>query len=374
MLWTVVLGCAAVAGWATVYEIDEVVRASGTVIASSRVQVIQSVDGGVMATLRVKEGDRVEKGQVLATLEQVRVGAAVNELQAKLAALRAQVARLQAEVTGAGGINFTKDVLAYPDIVRVQRALFTQKMSGLKEELRTLRVAVDLAREDAKLVHELAKTGDVSRSEVIRAERALNDADAQLINRRNKYLQEARTELAKAEDDIAQADQVRTQRAQQLEDSVFKAAMAGVVKNVRVTTQGGVLKSGEELMQIVPVDDAMIIEAKVNPADIARIKPGLETNLRFDPFDYTIFGAVAGKVSYVSADTLKEENSQKGEQTYYRVHVVTKTAPVVSQTGRKLDILPGMTAQVDIKTGSRSVLHYLLKPLRKTTAEAFGER
>jgi adhesin transport system membrane fusion protein len=374
VLWTVVLGCAAVAGWATVYEIDEVVRASGTVIASSRVQVIQSVDGGVMASLRVKEGDRVEKGQVLATLEQVRVGAAVNELQAKLAALRAQVARLQAEVTGAGGINFTKDVLAYPDIVRVQRALFTQKMSGLKEELRTLRVAVDLAREDAKLVHELAKTGDVSRSEVIRAERALNDADAQLINRRNKYLQEARTELAKAEDDIAQADQVRTQRAQQLEDSVFKAAMAGVVKNVRVTTQGGVLKSGEELMQIVPVDDAMIIEAKVNPADIARIKPGLETNLRFDPFDYTIFGAVAGKVSYVSADTLKEENSQKGEQTYYRVHVVTKTAPVVSQTGRKLDILPGMTAQVDIKTGSRSVLHYLLKPLYKTTSEAFGER
>ena len=374
VLWTVVLGCAAVAGWATVYEIDEVVRASGTVIASSRVQVIQSVDGGVMASLRVKEGDRVEKGQVLATLEQVRVGAAVNELQAKLAALRAQVARLQAEVTGAGGINFTKDVLAYPDIVRVQRALFTQKMSGLKEELRTLRVAVDLAREDAKLVHELAKTGDVSRSEVIRAERALNDADAQLINRRNKYLQEARTELAKAEDDIAQADQVRTQRAQQLEDSVFKAAMAGVVKNVRVTTQGGVLKSGEELMQIVPVDDAKIIEAKVNPADIARIKPGLETNLRFDPFDYTIFGAVAGKVSYVSADTLKEENSQKGEQTYYRVHVVTKTAPVVSQTGRKLDILPGMTAQVDIKTGSRSVLHYLLKPLYKTTSEAFGER
>jgi adhesin transport system membrane fusion protein len=127
-------------------------------------------------------------------------------------------------------------------------------------------------------------------------------------------------------------------------------------------------------MQIVPVDDAMIIEAKVNPADIARIKPGLETNLRFDPFDYTIFGAVAGKVSYVSADTLKEENSQKGEQTYYRVHVVTKTAPVVSQTGRKLDILPGMTAQVDIKTGSRSVLHYLLKPLYKTTSEAFGER
>jgi len=374
VLWTVVLGCAAVAGWAAFYEIDEVVRASGTVIASSRVQVIQSVDGGVIASLSVKEGDRVEKGQVLATLEQVRVGAAVNELQAKLAALRAQVARLQAEVTGAGGINFRADVLLYPDIVRVQRALFTQKIGGLKEELRTLQVAVDLAKEDAKLVRELAKTGDVSRSEVIRAERALNDADAQLINRRNKYMQDARTELAKAEDDIAQAEQVRTQRAQQLEDSVFKAAMAGIVKNVRVTTQGGVLKSGEELMQIVPVDDAMIIEAKVNPADIARIKPGLETNLRFDPFDYTIFGAVAGKVSYVSADTLKEESSQKGEQSYYRVHVVTNTAPVISQTGRKLDILPGMTAQVDIKTGSRSVLHYLLKPLRKTTSEAFGER
>jgi adhesin transport system membrane fusion protein len=374
VLWTIALSCAVLAVWAQTYEIDEVVRTSGTVIASSRVQLIQSVDGGVIASLRVKEGDRVEKGQILATLETARFGAAVNELQAKLAALRAQVARLQAEVTAAKGIRFTPDVLAYPEIVRVQTALFAQKMRGLEEELRTLSVAVDLAREDAKLVHDLAKSGDVSRSEVIRAERALNEAEAQWVNRRNKYLQDARAELAKAEDDIAQADQVRTQRAQQLDDSVFKAAMAGIVKNVRVTTQGGVLRSGEELMQIVPVDDALIIEAKVNPADIARIRAGQDAKLRFDAFDYTIFGGVAGQVAYVSADTLKDESQQKAEQTYYRVHVSTQRTPVVTQTGHRLDLIPGMTAQVDIKAGQRSVWHYLLKPLRKTSTEAFGER
>ena len=373
VLWVLVFAMIAALLWAARYRLDQTVRGAGTVISSSRIQVIQSVDGGVLASLRVKEGDRVAAGQVLAVLEQTRFSAAVKELDARLATMNAQRARLQAEVTGAATIVFPPDVTRFPDVVAVQKALFTQKRQSLEEELRTLTVAVNLAREDARLVKDLAKTGDVSRSEVIRVERALNDAEAQLINRKNKYYQDARAELAKAEDDSAQNEQVRTQRAQQLTDSVFRAPVAGIVKNVRVTTQGGVLRQGEELMQIVPAGDDLIVEAKVMPSDIALLKVGLPATIRFDAFDYTVYGAVDGRVSYISADTLTEEK-RGGEQTYYRVHVVTSANPVTTRTGKALDIIPGMTAQVDIRTGDRTVLEYILKPLRKTMTESMGER
>lgn len=373
VLWVLVAGVAAVIAWASIYRIDQVTRGVGTVIASSRVQVIQAVDGGVLKSLKVREGDTVKQGEILAVLDQTRFAAQVMELDSRLAALYGQAARLRAEVTGADVITFPENVQKFPELVAVQRALFAQKRQGLEEELRTLGVAVKLAREDAQLVAELAKTGDVSRSEVIKAERALNDAEAQLINRRNKYYQDARAELAKTEDDIGQNEQIRTPRAQQLADSILKAPVDGIVKNVRITTQGGVLRAGDELLQIVPLDDLLIVETKISPADIAQLKPNLPATIRFDPFDFTIYGSVSGKVAYVSADTIKEEG-RNGEQTYYRVHVATTAQPVKTSTGKTLEILPGMTARVDIRTGDRTVLEYLLKPLRKTMAESFGER
>ncbi|PKN16262.1 MAG: hemolysin secretion protein D [Deltaproteobacteria bacterium HGW-Deltaproteobacteria-23] len=373
VLWAIVIGIVASIVWASVYRVDQVTRGVGTVIATSRVQVIQAVDGGVLKTLNVREGDQVEQGQVLAVLDQTRFAAQVMELDSRLAALHGQAARLRAEVTGATEINFPQSVRKFPELIAVQKALFTQKRQSLEEELRTLGVAVKLAKEDARLVAELAKTGDVSRSEVIKAERALNDAEAQLINRKNKYYQDARAELAKTEDDIGQNEQVRTPRAQQLSDSVLKAPVAGIVKNVRITTQGGVLRAGEELLQIVPLDDVLIVETKIKPADVAMLKPELRASIRFDAYDYTIYGPVSGKVSYVSADTIKEE-SKGGELTYYRVHVTTTAKPVKTTTGKTLDILPGMTAQVDIKTGDRTVLEYILKPIRKTLTESMGEK
>ena len=373
VLWILIIGLVVAIAWASVYRIDQVTRGVGTVIATSRVQVIQAVDGGVLKSLKVREGDAVKQGQVLAILDQTRFAAQVMELDSRLAALHGQAARLRAEVTGAAEINFPAPVKKFPELIAVQKALFTQKRQGLEEELRTLGVAVKLAREDARLVAELAKTGDVSRSEDIKAERALNDAEAQLINRKNKYYQDARVELAKTEDDIGQNEQVRTPRAQQLSDSVMRAPVDGIVKNVRITTQGGVLRAGEELLQIVPLDDVLIVETKIRPSDIALLKPELKATIRFDAFDYTVYGAVSGSVAYVSADTIKEEG-KSGELTYYRVHVSTSAKPVKTSTGRTLDILPGMTAQVDIRTGDRTVLEYLLKPLRKTLTESLGER
>jgi membrane fusion protein, adhesin transport system len=371
-----VLGLAVVVfiAWASVFQIDEVTRAGGEVITGSRVQVIQSVDGGVLQELEVREGDRVAPGQVLARLDQTRFASTVGEINARLFALRAKVARLRAEVVGEGELAFPDALQEQaPEITQVEKALFDQRRTGLSEELRTLRVAVDLATRELALVQDLHDNGDASGAELLRAERGLNDAEASLVNRQNRFLEEARLELTRAEDDIAQNEQLLIRRLQEQESSVFIALLPGIVKNIRVTTVGGVLGPGEELMQIVPVDDVLLIESRVSPADIARVEPGLPATIRFDPFDYTIYGAAPGKVTYVSADTLKEPSGQ-GTAVYYRVHIKPDGPPVHTTTGRVLEIAPGMTAEVNIRTGRRSLMDVLLKPLRKTLDASFGER
>jgi len=374
LLIAVFIAVATFAIWASLFRIDEVARATGEVIASSRVQIIQSVDGGVLEQLLVKEGDRVAPGQLLARLEQTRLGASVGEVETRLFALQARATRLRAEVIGERQLVFQADLIERsPETARVEEALFKQRQLGLEEELRTMRVAVSLAQKELRLVEQLYSNGDASGSELLRVQRGLNEAEARLVNRRNKFLEDARLELVKAEDDIAQNGQTLTLRKQQQQDSVFTAMVPGIVKNIRVTTVGGVLRPGEELMQIIPVDDELMIEAKVSTADIARVVPGLEATVRFDTFDYTIFGGVKGEVSFVSADSLKEETN-RGMDIYYRVRVKPASHPVTSTTGRVLEVLPGMTAQVDIRTGERTVMDYLLKPLRKTLSESFGER
>ncbi|MBF0281790.1 MAG: HlyD family efflux transporter periplasmic adaptor subunit [Zetaproteobacteria bacterium] len=361
--------------WSMEFRIDEVAKASGEVIASSRVQVIQAVDGGVLSELLVREGDVVEPGQLLASLDQTRVGASVGEIDARLFSLKARAIRLRAEVVGEKEMVFPASFRkrSINDIAKVEEALFQQRRRGLEEDIRTLKVSVQLSQKELQFTEQLSKRGDASGSELLRAQRALNEAEAKLINRRNQFLEDARSELSKVEDDIAQNEQILAKRLQEQKDSVFTALVRGIVKNIRVTTVGGVLRAGDELMQIVPIDDDLIIEAKVLPADIAKIHNDLEATIRFDPFDYTIYGVVKGKVIYVSADTLKEDTN-RGKEIYYRVHVSPDTTPVISSVGKPLNILPGMTAQVDIRTGDRTLMDYLLKPLRKTLSESFGER
>ncbi len=374
VVWPLMFALVGFVVWANEFYIDEVAQAQGEVIASSRVQIIQSVDGGVISELNVREGDRVSQGQVLGSLEQARINASVGEVEARVNALRAKALRLRAEIVGAEQLTFPQSLRTqYPDLTEVELALFKQRKTGIEEELRTLKVSVELAQEEQAIVSRLQRTGDVSSSEVLNAREALNAAQAKLINRQNQFLEEASTELTKVEDELGQSEQILARKQQELRDSVFIAKVPGIVKNVSVTTVGGVLQAGEEIMQIIPVNDDLLVEAKVRPQDIARVKAGLPATIRLDPFDYTIFGGIDAKVVYVSADTLKEQSSQ-GEEIYYRVHVVPESLPIKTTIGRSISMLPGMTAQVSIKTDERTLMDYLLKPLRKTLSEAFGER
>jgi adhesin transport system membrane fusion protein len=376
VLAAIVLLSVAVIAWASHSEIDRVTRATGQLIASTRVQVIQASEAGVVQAMLVREGDAVEAGQVLAELDPTRARAALRESEARVAALEVAIGRLRAEASMAEDLIPTRLAAAYPALAGAQQALFTQRRVALQTEVGSLEASAALARQELALVDRLYRSGDVSQAEWIRAMRMASDAEAQPAIRRQRFLQEASQELARAEEELAQIEQVFVQRRQALEALVLRAPVRGIVQNIRVTTRGGVLRAGEELMQIVPADDRLLVEARIRPSDIGDLRPGLPVSIKFDAWDYTVHGSVSGRLSYISADTVRDD-SRSGDPAFYRVHVETDIppgAPAVTQLGRSIEVMPGMTAAIDIRTGTRSALSYFLAPLRRGIDEAFTER
>jgi adhesin transport system membrane fusion protein len=371
LLWASLLTVAGFFFWAQWAELDKITRATGQVITSSRNQVIQSPDGGVLADMRVKEGDRVKRGEVLFRFDRTRAIAGRDESQAKAAALRAAVARLHAEVFG-GEPNFT-GLAGYPDIRANQLALFQRRQSAIQEEIAALQQSLELVKKELDMNLPLLKSGDVSRAEVLKLQRQVADIQGQITNRRNKYFQDSQTDLAKAQEDLDSVQQVLAQRQEQLEYTEVRAPMDGIVRNVRLTTRGGVAKPGDEILSIVPLEEELIVEAKVRPADVAFIKPGLPATVKLDAYDYSIYGSLHGEVSYISADTLTE-NTSTGEVPYYRVQVKTHSHNLSSRKNEKIEIQPGMTATVEIKTGTQTVLRFITKPITKTLDESLRER
>ena len=371
LLWSSVATIAGFLFWANWAELDTITRASGQVIVSSRNQVIQAPDGGVLESMLVKEGDTVKRGQVLFRFDQTRATAGHQESLAKAAALRAAVARLQAEVFG-GEPRFT-DLAGFPELRANQLALFKRRQSAIQEEVSALESSLALVKTELEMNLPLLKNGDVSRAEVLKLQRQVADVQGQITNRRNKYFQDAQADLSKAQEELESVEQVLTQRREQLTYTEVRAPMDGVVRNVRLTTQGGVAKAGDEILQIVPLEDDLIVEAKVRPADIAFVKPGLPATVKLDAYDYSIYGSLQGTVSYISADTLNEE-TRSGDMPYYRVQVKTRDRNLSSRTNERIDVQPGMTTTVEIKTGSQTVLRYITKPITKTLDESLGER
>ena len=372
LIWGSFLAVAGFLVWANWAELDQITRANGQVIASSRNQVIQAPDGGVLAALPVREGAQVKRGDLLARFDQTRTEAGYLESASKAAALRATVARLNAEIFG-GEPKFPPELAQYPEFRTTQLALFNKRQAAVREEIGALEQSRTLIKAELEMNLPLLKTGDVSRAEILKLQRQGAEIQGQITNRRNKYLQDIQTDLAKAQEDLASVLQILAQRKEQLNYTEIRAPMNGVVRNVRLTTLGGVAKPGEEIMQIVPLNDDMIIEVKVKPADIAFVRSGLPASVKLDAYDYTIYGTLKGEVIYISADTLNEE-VRGNEQPYYRVQIKTGTLNLVSRSQQRIDIQPGMTATVEIKTGSNTVLRYLTKPITKTISESLGER
>ena len=360
--------------WATFFKIDQVVHAQGQVIASSRTQIVQAADGGVLVEMKVQEGDEVKAGQIIAVLEKERALASYTESQGKVMALRMNVARLQAEVTDKP-LEFDPAIQkTYPTLYETQINLYKQRTKAIEDQLTVLKDNVKLAQQELDMNLPLEKQGDISKADILRLKRTVNEARNQYASTKNKYLQDASAELNKAQEDLNSQEQTLADREQLLEHTDIVAPATGIVKSVRVTTLGGVVRQGDEILQILPTESDLVVEAKIKPADMANIKAGEPAKVKLDAYDYAVFGTMSGKVTYVSADTLQED-TKTGPMTYYRVKVaITEKDFKTSDRVNDIEVRPGMTATVDIQTGKRSVLSYLTKPLTKTFTEAFGER
>jgi adhesin transport system membrane fusion protein len=358
--------------WAGLSNIEQVTRAQAQIITHARTQLVQSPDGGVMTKLHVKEGDEVKAGQVLVTLQKERAQAAVSDTSAKVAALRITLARLQAEVYEKP-LKFDADLTHYAEYIRNQRDLYNKRQTAFHDDIKSVTELLRLAEEELKMNAKLEATGDVSRAEVIRLQRSVADFRAQIINKRNKYFQDAQAEMTKAQEELStQTEQLRDRR-QILEQTELVAPADAIVNNIRVNTLGGVVRAGDTIMELLPATKNLVVEAKVASSDIAFIALNQDASIKLDAYDSSIYGSLHGKVTYISPDILVEETKQ-GPFSYFRVHINLTETEFKGPRAKEIKVRPGLSASVDIKAMDRTVLSYLIKPISKTLNQSMGER
>ncbi len=413
LVWAMLFTIVAFFTWAHFAVLDEVVRGNGKVIPSSQVQVVQNLEGGIIEEIKAAEGDLVEAGQILLTIDDTRFDSSLQESRVRSLSLKAKALRLQAEADGQEALpdfpaEFT-DVL--PQLYEQERRLFTERRSELEAGRRVLvqqlaqkrqaiaeltarsdRLAgsLHLTEQELKVTKPLRKQGAVSEVEVLRLQRQVNDlrgeldetrlmiprAQAELAEVEQRQLEldagfrkEARTELNEVTAELNALDASNVALEDRVRRTQVRSPIRGVVKSLPVRTVGGVVQPGMELAEIVPVGDSLLVEAKVLPRDIAFLRPGLPATVKLTAYDFAIYGGLEAQVELVSADTFVEENGDP----YYLVRVRTRE-PALVKDHQTFSIIPGMTAEVDILVGEKSVLSYLLKPVLRARENAMRER
>ena len=376
-IWIIFIFFVAFIVWASLFSLEKTVRASGSVMSESRVQIVQAVDGGTISEILVREGDIVEPGDILIRFDQTRVAAQSNEIKARVDSLQARVARLRAELTSSALI-FPREIQNHNQIIELELAVYQRRLQRLMDQTSAQEGLVEIASDEFDIVSDLYDTGDISRSEYLTAQRTLLEAKAQLDTIANEYFETASQELATSETELAQNLQILTERQAVLGDAVLTSYVHGQVKNISLGTLGGVARAGDELMQIVPTGDTLFVEARIRPSDIADVDVGDQVALRFDAFDPSVYGFVNGSVNFISGDTITEDGARgKDVDSFYVMHISLSTGAegkLTSSVGRQLELMPGMVVQADIQAGQRTVLEYLLRPIRKTLQNSMTER
>ncbi len=358
--------------WAGFAWIDEIVRADGEIISSSRPQIIQNLEGGILAELLVREGDEVLRGDVLARLHGTQFRSSVDDLQDQITALEIRRLRLEAELAGETQFDVPEHLTGrLPAMIASERALLEARQSDFVSRRAGARRVLDQAASEKTLMEDLLDKKVVALIEVTRARKAHADA------RQAHDEIVTQTELARAEaysdtlKELATLRQNLKASQDQLNRTVLTSPMHGVVNALKVTTIGGVVRPGEEILQIIPLDEELFVEAQIAPEDIANIRPGQEATIKLTAYDYTIYGTLKGRVDVISADSFKDERRPEAEPHYKATIRVDMTS--LSDRQATIQIRPGMQAQAELHTGEKTVLQYLLKPLYKSR-EAFRER
>lgn len=362
--------------WAYNSPLEEVTRGQGSIIPSSREQVIQSLDPGTIAEMRVQEGDIVEKDEVLLKLDDTRSSAILRESEAKVANLEAMLARLKAESYGTA-IVFPAGISK--DLQQRERAAYEARRRAMTDAVAGLGQSKTALDQEIRITAPMVKHGVVSEVELLRMQRESSDLAQQISQRKNDYAAKANEELVRVESELAQAKENMAMRADPVERSEVKAPMRGIVKDIKINTVGGVVTAGQEIMTIVPLDDKLLVEAYINPRDVAFIRPGLPAVVKISAYDYAIYGGLDGKVTLISPDTLSNQNRATDQlkldqnQVYYRMLVQTEGNTLRDKNGKELPLIPGMVATVDVKTGEKTVFQYLIKPITRLK-QALRER
>ncbi|MGL6210298.1 MAG: HlyD family efflux transporter periplasmic adaptor subunit, partial [Paracoccaceae bacterium] len=359
-IWLIGVSVVVFLAWAAVAWVDEIVRASGEVVSSSRPQIIQNLEGGILAELNVAEGDVVAPGQTLARLYGTQYQSAVDELADQIAGLEIRRLRLESEMAGMTSFEVPEALsVRVPDIVASERSLLRARQDEFQARVTGAEAVLTQAATELDLLEKMYARELAPLIEVTRARKTHSDAQNKLSEAVNSTELERASDYSKTQAELAQLRQKLKLASDQLNRTVLVAPMRGVVNKLSVTTIGGVVRPGEEILQIIPLDEELFIEAKVNPRDIAAVQQGQAATVKLTAYDYTIWGSLQGEVVFISADTFKDERSRNPDgDPHYKVTLRVDKAGL---TGRQagLEIRPGMQAEVELQTGGKTVLTYL---------------
>lgn len=355
LLWAVFLFFVMAIVWAGYAEVDEVVRAEGKVIPSRQVQIVQNLEGGIISSIMVDEGDIVDQDQILLKLDETQFASELEIGRTHCMGHKAKAARLRAEADSTEFIA-PEDVLEIrPELVSLEFELYKKRKKQYQRQRSSL-------LKELNMLKPLVKEGAVSELETLRLERKINDL-------RDEFRNEARQKLNETVEEIYKLEENNKALEYRLKRTRVRSPLRGIVKRVMVNTIGGVIQPGVDLVEIVPLEDHLLVEANVLLSDIAFLHPGLKTMVKFSAYDYSIYGGLEGNIVGISADAITDED----DYDYFLIKIKTKHSHLIHGT-KSLPIIPGMAASVDIITGKKTILQYLLKPVMKVREQAFRER